>query len=126
MAALLVVVTLGAAAVVIALGAVRLGVSELDLGYLAQRSGAVLAVADGCLDEVLRRLRFDPNYGVGAGSFSVPVDDGSCTMTVVDLGAGRRQLTAVGAAGSYRRKVAVEVNLSGPAFVVERWEERTD
>ncbi|MEK7552486.1 MAG: hypothetical protein AAB505_00025 [Patescibacteria group bacterium] len=58
--ALVAIVVIGATALILSLNASLLGLGALDFGYLigAARAGAL---ADGCVEEALERLRLDQN-----------------------------------------------------------------
>lgn len=123
-AALLTIVIVGATALILALGASLLGLGELDLGYTAQRGGRALAVADGCLEEALRRFRLDSTYGLSGA-----ITAASCTIEVVDLGSGQRRVMATGRSDNYVKRVRAEVVVAPQAvgtrntLTITLWEE---
>jgi len=61
-AALLIVVIIGATALIMALGASLLGMGELEMGYLSHRGGEVSTFGDGCVENTLEQLRKNNNY----------------------------------------------------------------
>jgi len=64
-AALFTVIVIGSAGLLMAYGAVMLGIGELELGYTASRGAEAFALADGCVDEALERLRVNESYSGG-------------------------------------------------------------
>ncbi|KKU48575.1 hypothetical protein A3H10_03600 [Candidatus Uhrbacteria bacterium RIFCSPLOWO2_12_FULL_46_10] len=127
--ALLTVLIIGVVALTMATSASLLGLGELELGYTYQKGGEAFSVADGCLEEAMRRLRLDAGY---TGSPSFPVVNGSCTISVVDLGGNQRRLTILGQSGSYYKKIqaviTVVAQIPGSLNIVtiNSWEERSD
>ena len=124
-AALLTIIIIGAAALLLAFNASLLGLGELDQGYTSQKGGQAESVAEGCLEETLRRIRLDTNYGVGAGSIGLSIGEDSCILTVTDLG-GARRITVTGTSDSYNSKLEAELSLSGNVITLTSWEEKTD
>ncbi|MBU0661178.1 hypothetical protein KKG22_03285 [Patescibacteria group bacterium] len=88
-AALLLVVVVGAAALIMAFSASFLGINDLEMGYTMQQGRESLAFAEGCVHEGLEQLRQDSNYN---GS---TLNDGvnSCIIEVVDNGGGLQTVT---------------------------------
>src|SRR3989338_7442802 len=97
--ALLTVLIIGVVALTMATSASLLGLGELELGYTYQKSGEAFSVADGCMEEAMRRLRLNANYGVGAGVITLTVASNSCTITVEDIGSNQRRITVTGQSG---------------------------
>ncbi len=122
-AALVVVVVIGAAALLMGLTSAALGLGELESGYTAQKSSEAFGIADGCLEETYRHIRLDTGYGVGAGTINLTVDNGSCTIVVTDLGSGQRRIVATGSTGDYHKKIQAEITLSGNVITINSWQE---
>ena len=125
-AALLTIVIVGASVLIMAFGASFLGLGELDLGYSSQKGEEAFFVADGCMDEVLRNIRLNIGYGVGTGSISLSVENGSCIIDVTDLGGNTRMVVVTGTSGSYNKKIRSVYALSGNVITSTSWEERAD
>jgi hypothetical protein len=123
-AALVTVVTIMAATLIIGLSVSSLGLGELERGYTAQRGTEALTIADGCAEETLRRIRRDISYGVGRGNINLTVNNGTCTITVADIGGGGRNITVIGTSGEYNKKIEVEITLSGNVITIDSWEEK--
>ncbi|MDA2936201.1 hypothetical protein MYX06_03210 [Patescibacteria group bacterium AH-259-L05] len=125
-AALLIVIIISAVALLMAYSASILGIGELDIGYTAQRGGEAFSVADGCVEETLRRITLDSNYGIGAGLINLTVSNGSCTIQVSDLGSSRRRIVVTGTSGVYNKKIETEITLSSTPITIDTWQETTD
>ena len=126
-AALLTIVIVAAASLIIAISASLLGLGELDLGYTSQRGAEAFSVADGCMEETLRRMRLDVNYGIGVGVINLAVLNGSCTIEVVDLGSNQRRITITGTSGTFNKKIESEITISlGNVLSVDSWTEKDD
>ena len=121
--ALLAVVIIGAVTLILALSAALLGLSELDLGFISQKGAEAFSVADGCMEETLRRIRLDSTFGVGAGTINLTVTNGSCTINVTDLGGGQRRVDITGTVDIYNKRIQVELTITGVVIFIDSWEE---
>ena len=124
-AALVSVIIVVVATLLMAVTASRLGIGELDLGYTTGQGGEAFAVADGCMEEALRRIRLDTNYGVGQGTLSATTTNGSCTIEVSGSGS-TRTITVKGTQDSYHAKLRSTLSLSGNVITITSWAERDD
>lgn len=124
-AALLTILMIGAAVLIMAYSTSLLSIGELDLGYTHQKAGAAFAVADGCMEETLRRIRLDTNYGIGVGDINLSVPGGSCIITVTDTGGGTRDIVVVGISGDYHKRIQVTLTLTGNVITIDSWQEIT-
>lgn len=121
--ALVTIVIVSVAALVMALNASYLGLGELDLGYTSSEGGEAFYVADGCMEETLERIRKDTNYGVGAGTINLTVENGSCTIDVLDSGSDRI-ITVLGTSGDFNKRIEINLTLSGNVISINSWEEK--
>jgi DNA/RNA endonuclease YhcR with UshA esterase domain len=122
-AAFLTIVIVAAASLIVAYSASIMGLGELDLGYTSQQGGEALSVADGCMEETMRRIRLSTSYGVGSGTINLTVSNGSCTIDVTDLGSSKRRIIVVGTKGDYNKKIQLDLTLTGNVITVDAWEE---
>ncbi len=123
-AALLTIVIVSAAALVMAVSATMLGLGELELGYSAQKGSEALAAADGCMEEALRRIRLDTNYGIGAGSMPLTLVNGSCTINITDSGFDR-VVQVASTVGDYNKKIEIDLTLSDNDVIsINSWDEK--
>ena len=121
--ALLAVVVIGAVTLILALSAALLGLSELDLGFISQKGAEAFSVADGCMEETLRRIRLDSTFGVGAGTINITVTNGSCTVNVTDLGSNQRRIIVTGTTDIFNKRIQVELTITGVVLQISSWEE---
>ena len=117
-AALIVVVLIGATALIMAFSASWFGIVDLDTGYIAKKGEEVGALADGCMDNALQRLRFDVNYS----GETLVVGGGSCIIAVVANG-NDRVITVNASLGNYSQGLVASVTLSGNIITLNSWQE---
>ncbi|MDA2922328.1 hypothetical protein MYX07_03620 [Patescibacteria group bacterium AH-259-L07] len=122
-AALLVVIIVSAVALLMAYSASILGIGELDLGYTAQQGAESFSIADGCIEETLRRIRLNPNYGIGAGQIGLTVSNGTCIIQVTDLGSNQRRITVAATMGEYHKEIEATLTLTGNIISIGSWRE---
>ena len=124
-AALIIILTFGAVALLMAQSAANLGLRELDLGFMSARAGAAFSVVDGCAEEALLRLRLDQNYGVGQTA-GLSVLGGSCTISISDTGSApvSRKITVIGTSGEYTKSIEVNVTIIQNVVDITSWEEK--
>jgi hypothetical protein len=119
-AALLTIVIVAAATLLMAYSASLLGLGELELGHTSQKGEEAFSVADGCMEEALRRIRVDTSYTGG----SLSVLNGSCTIAVT--GSGPYTITVTGTSGEYNKKIEAGVAVSSRVLTINSWEEKDD
>jgi len=127
-AMLMVVVIIAASMLIMAYNASLFGMGESDLGFTNQKGGEALAVAEACNDEVLRRIRIDNNYGVGAGNINLSIGSNSCIINI-SANSSNRTIVITGTAGQFNKKIQTDITISGTnsdIITVNRWQERTD
>ena len=122
-AAIFIVVVISAASLLMAKSAAMLGLGELELGYTSQKGAEAFSVADGCVEEALRRIKLDTNYGIGMGTINLTVSNGSCSIDIVDLGGNQRRIVVNGNVGSYNKKIQVAISLAGSIISITSWQE---
>ncbi len=123
-AALLTIIIVAAATLIMAYTASLLGLGELDLGYTSQKGGEAFSVADGCLEETLRRIRLDVNYSANATA-TLNVSNGSCIINVEKSGANGTT-TVTGTTSNYNKKIQATYTLSGNVITINSWQEKDD
>lgn len=122
-AALLAVIVIGAVALLFVKNVALLSIRELDSGFISQRGTSALTMADGCIEESLRRLRLDTSY---TGGFQT-LTDSSCIITVTEGGLTRTIVTTASTTDAFYAKVEATVTLSGdtpPTIMLNSWNER--
>ena len=123
-AALLTIIIVSAVALIMAYTASILGLGELDMGYTIQRGAESLSVADGCMEETLRRIQLNTNYGVGEGSLNLTVTNGSCIIEVTDLGNDQRRIVVNSTSGDYYKIIQVDLTVTNNLIIIDNWEEK--
>jgi len=116
--ALIMVVIMGVAALLMAVGAARLGMGEIQSGYTAQKGDEALYVADGCVEDTLERLRKNASYAGG----TLTLDNGTCVVEIVANGS-TRTITVSAAVDVYNKKVQAVAMVSGTTVTVQVWNE---
>jgi len=117
-AALITIIIVSIAGLVMAYSAAFLGLNDLDMGYTSERGGEAFAVADGCIDESLRRIRLDDTYT--GSTFSI--GDGTCEIEVFGSGA-TRTITATGTIDSFYSVLQADISITGNNIIITSWEE---
>lgn len=127
-AALLTIVIVGAATLVMAYSASLLGLGELDLGYTSGRGAEAFSIADGCMEETLRRIRLNTAYGTVGGQINLTVPNGTCEINVSVGNPSERIVNVLGSTtgGGYNKKIQAALTLSGNIITITSWEERSD
>ncbi len=123
-AALFAVVLISAVGLIMALTASVLSLGELDLGWANQKTTEAFSAADGCIEETLRRLRLDPNYGVGLGDINLTLGNGSCIIKVDNLGGDSRRVLSASTVDVYHKKIEVQATVSNSIITVNSWSEK--
>lgn len=119
---LIVIVILGSALLVISAGALLIGLSERESGFVAGIGGEARALADGCMDEAYVRIARNASWGLsGAVLFTAP--NGSCTILVSDLGGNSRSIDIVATHDGYVSHIRSTYTIG---VGVGSWEERSD
>ncbi len=110
------------AALIMASVAAEAGLFDIEMSYQDQKSTEALYITEGCAEEVLRRIRINENYGVGAGDINLSVLGGSCIIEVTDEGDGERLIVLEGTAydeGNYSYSKVVYIVLMIDQFTKE-------
>lgn len=117
--AIITIVILSVAGLIMAYSAVILGLGELEMGYNLQQGGETLAIADGCMEEALRRIRVDSSYS----GDTLNLGDGSCIISVAGSDSSRT-ITVISSIGNYNKKIESNISLSGSGKItIDSWEE---
>ena len=116
---LIIVVVIGLAALIMAVGSGLLGIGGIDNAYKSDQTNETLSIADGCMDEALRRIRINSTTYSGS---SLSLGDGSCIIGVETSGSDRT-ITVTSTIGSYQKKIQAELTLSGRDITMNSWQE---
>jgi len=123
--ALLTIVIVAASTLILAYSASLLGLGELDLGYTSQKGNEAFAIADGCMEESLRRLRLNVEY---TGETLI-TSNGLCIISIGTAGSNRTVTVTASTTDSYHKKLEANITLSAsstPTITINSWEEKTD
>jgi hypothetical protein len=118
--ALLTIVIIGAASLIMAIGAARLGLGELETGQTEINGAQTLVLADGCAEEALGRLRKNSSY---AGD-TLSVNDGSCIIAVTGSGSNRT-IESTANIGLYTKKIEIQITINSGIISINSWNEVT-
>jgi len=124
-AALLTIVVVSATVLIMAYSASLLGLGELDMGYTSQKGGEAFAIADGCMEETLRKLRLNTSY---TGE-TLTTSNGLCIISVATAGSNRTITITANTTDGYYKKIEANVTLTAdtrPVITVNAWEEKDD
>lgn len=123
MALLVVVVVIGALALIVVKSALFLGIDEIDGAHASARGSVALSIAQGCLDEGMLQLARNQAY-VGS---SLSTDQGSCVIIVTGTGATRRIVSYASTIDSYYKKIASDVAIAADGTLTRlTWQEESN
>ncbi|MFA7245256.1 MAG: hypothetical protein WC070_03705 [Candidatus Magasanikbacteria bacterium] len=108
MMAVMLILIVGATALILALSAVRLSMADLQMEFTKNQGGQAFSVAEGCLEESLRKLRIDTSY---TGE-TLNLTTGSCIISVTQSG-NDRTITIVGSVNEYTQTLEANITLNG-------------
>jgi hypothetical protein len=123
--ALFTILVVSASVLIMAFSASLLGLGELDLGYTAQKGAEAFAIADGCTEESLRKLRLNSVY---TGGYLTTVN-GSCIINIVTSGSDRTITVTASTTDNYYKTIETNITLSAdviPIVTLNSWEEKTN
>jgi uncharacterized protein YdiU (UPF0061 family) len=119
--ALFVIVIVSSVALTMALTSSFIGFGELDSGYTSEKSNEALALADGCMEEALTRVRTESGY---AGELLV-LSNGDCTISVSTLGAINTITVLAQTSASYFKTLESVVSKTNRTLTIMSWEEKS-
>ena len=123
-AALFVIIVVATASFIMAYGSSLLGIGDLDMAFISSKGVEAFVRVDGCVEEAMRRLRYNTSYAGGVYIFS----SGSCAIIISSAGSDRTILAASNVDGRYFRTLQVEVTLGGDSvtgtiITINSWQE---
>ncbi|MBL7057967.1 hypothetical protein ISS03_01400 [Patescibacteria group bacterium] len=86
------------AALIMASVSAEAGFFDITMTYRDQKATEALYIVEGCVEDTLRRIDVNSDYGIGSGEIELSVLSGSCIIEVRDEGGGERLITAEGTA----------------------------
>ncbi|EKE06822.1 MAG: hypothetical protein ACD_18C00266G0003, partial [uncultured bacterium] len=106
--ALMMVLIIGASALILSLSASKLVVNDAQNSFTNKKGGESYSIVDGCLDAALQHLRLDTSYTAETLNLST----GSCIISVSSSG-NDRTLTITGTVDEYTQRLQANVTLDG-------------
>lgn len=122
-AALMLIVVIGLVVLTISLTAAISGVQEAETSFDVQKGQQAFDLADGCVEDTLRRIKTNSTYGIGDGTIDLTFTDGSCQISVSDLGNNQRRVTSVGQVDNYYQQIQVELTTTNDTITLNSWAE---
>ena len=119
-ATLMAVLIVGAVGAAFAVGFLNRGIQASKNTISIEHAYQAKILADQCAEVALQEIRNNTAYS-GKGTSSSAV--GTCTYEVTLLGGNRRNITAVGTAGTSTKKVLVEIDGIVPKIIILSWRE---
>ncbi|OGH86236.1 MAG: hypothetical protein A2493_00815 [Candidatus Magasanikbacteria bacterium RIFOXYC12_FULL_33_11] len=116
--AIMMILIIGAAALILALSSIKLVVNDSQMSFTNQKGGEAFSVAEGCLEESLRRLRLNTSY---TGEI-LNLSTGSCIIGVSSEG-NDRIITVTGTAEDYTQRLQASVTLDGNVITLNSRQE---
>jgi hypothetical protein len=120
MAAILTVIIISAATLIMAYSASILGIGDLELSYVSNKANEALILADGCMEEVFRRVLIDNDYIVT--NYSLSVEDNHCII-YISGDSSSKLITVSGFVDDYSKKVQAEISIFANVITVNSWDE---
>lgn len=118
--ALVLVVIIGAAGLFMARNTSFLVIDDLRIRSLHDANNQALALAEGCAEEVLRRVRLDDDFS--ASGTVLEYGDGKCEINLEKDGDSRSLIAITTVAGS-RKKIQVDFIVEDGGIALESWRE---
>jgi hypothetical protein len=107
------------AALIMAVSSVMSGLSEAEIGYLAIKTDYAQDIAESCADEALNQLRINSSFV--ANSLSLPMNEGSCILTITNNGS-KRNIDVQGVLDKHQKKIMITANVDGSGNItIDSW-----
>jgi hypothetical protein len=123
LAALLIIVIIGAMALIMVKSASLLGIGEVNMAYTFEKGGETLIMTEGCAEETLRRFQLNSDYT--ASDFSLPIGNGQCTINTTADG-DQRTITVLGNVADYYKKIQATATFNNGQITIDSWQELSD
>ena len=120
LAALIVVVIIGAAVLVMAKSVSFLSMGEIDMAYTSVKGEEALVIAEGCAEETLRRFQLDENYS--ASDYVLSLGGGQCVINT-SADNDERTINVIGRVDNYYKRIRVGIIATSSTVMVNSWEE---
>jgi hypothetical protein len=117
MIALLTVIIISMAALTMVTTASLIGIDQLDMYYSADQGEEALILADGCLDDILRRIKLDP--ASLPADYTLPLDNGFCIIGMPN----NSVISVAGHVGNYVKRLQANITIDGTKVILNNWQE---
>lgn len=117
-AALITVIIISVAGLLMAYSAAFLGLGSLDMSYTSLKGAEAFAVADGCMEESLRRIKIDNNYEGGV----FLIGEGKCEVSITGSGPNF-VIEVLGSIDDFYSSLKAELSITGKKITLDSWEE---
>lgn len=119
MAAIFTVLVIGSASLIIARSAAFLSMGGLDTTFISDKEREVGYLAEGCVEESLRRLQLDSGYV--ANNFILAQENGLCSISVSNSGGSDRIIEVLGTIDNYHKKIKAELTINSDKIIINKW-----
>jgi hypothetical protein len=110
-----------AAALIIAVNSAVIGQGEMDLCIASSNGKMALDIANSCSNETLQRIKAEPDYTIA--STSLPVGEGSCIISIVELSPNQKKILIQGIYNEYYKHIAIELKIINGNINIYDWNE---
>jgi hypothetical protein len=118
--AILAVVTVSVFTLIMAKGVSYLGLNDLDSSYMSGGSLSAQAISDGCIEETLRELNYNPALADSLEPYSL--GSGFCRVIIADEG-GKKNIEATGTYKDYNKKISITAIFDSGKWEITDWQE---
>ena len=117
LAALIIIIMIGAAALFMAYSASLLSLGELETSYTYQQGAEAMALADGCVEEAMYRLKITDTYQGG----NLVFDNGSCIITTD--GYPDKLIYVTATVGNYYHYAQAYIYMEDDQITITNWKD---
>ncbi|HEY5695322.1 MAG TPA: hypothetical protein VIQ80_00635 [Candidatus Saccharimonadales bacterium] len=118
--ALIAILITSAVCVAATLGMLTGGTDQQREVRVVQQSMQARGLANACASEALERIREDMTF---AGTATLTLGSGTCTLTITSTGASTRMISTTGTVQSVIQKTAIAVTISGITITIMSWQD---
>ncbi len=116
---LITVMILGTVALFIGISLALRGIGEMEMSNASYHAQKTLNIADGCMEEALKRLWSAPGYEGGALSLG----DGECTISVGRASEGTRVIRVQANVRNWIRTLKAHVDAESMEMQILEWQQ---
>src|SRR3989339_124642 len=119
LAALLVVLIIGASSLLMARGSMFLSIGEADMGETVSKSGGAYYSAESCLEEALLRIKRDNNFSVD--NLELTVNGNLCVIDVSGTDTDK-DILIYGTSGVYQKRLRASLSINAGEITIKTFE----